>query len=58
VPESEGTRSPDEVEADAMQNVTVENIYFERIPLELVTGIVTEDGVLSPDEIRRRVASL
>jgi len=46
------------VEADPMTNVTVENIYFERVPLAPLTGVITEDGVLSPDDIATRVASL
>jgi translation initiation factor 2B subunit (eIF-2B alpha/beta/delta family) len=58
VPEAEAPRAPEEVESDPMQNVTVENIYFERIPLSLVTGIITEEGVLSYDEVAKRVASL
>jgi len=58
VPEVESPRSPSEVEADPMTNVTVENIYFERVPLAPLTGVITEDGVLSPDDIATRVASL
>ena len=58
VPEVEAQHSPEEVESDPMTNVTVENIYFERIPLDKLTGVITEEGVLPPDEIARRVASL
>lgn len=58
VPEVEAQHSPEEVESDPMANVTVENIYFERIPLEKLTGVITEEGVLLPEEIARRVASL
>ncbi len=58
VPEVESPHSPEEVESDPMTNVTVENIYFERIPLDKVTGVITEEGVLTPEEIARRVASL
>ena len=58
VPDEEPPHAPEEVESDDMDNVTVENIYFERVPLELVTGVVTEEGVLPPDEVARRVASL
>ncbi len=31
--------------------VAVRNIYFEGTPLNLVSGIVTEDGVLHPSQI-------
>jgi translation initiation factor 2B subunit (eIF-2B alpha/beta/delta family) len=58
VPQVDAPRSPDEVESSSMANVTVENYYFERIPLAPLTGVVTEDGVLSPEEVARRVASL
>lgn len=58
VPEVEAQHSPEEVESDPMTNVTVENIYFERIPLDKLTGVITEEGVLLPEEIARRVASL
>ena len=58
VPDVDAPRSPDEVESSPMANVTVENYYFERIPLEPLTGVVTEDGVLSPEDMARRVAAL
>ncbi len=58
VPPVDAPRSPDEVESDPIPNVTVENYYFERIPLAGLTGVVTEEGVLSPDDLARRVASL
>lgn len=58
VPEVDAPRSPDEVESSPMPNVTVENYYFERIPLAHLSGVITEDGVLSPEDIARRVASL
>lgn len=31
--------------------VSVKNPYFDITPLELITGIVTENGVLKPDEV-------
>jgi translation initiation factor eIF-2B subunit delta len=58
VPETENNRAPEEVESSSMEGVTVENIYFERVPLELINGAVTEDGVLSPEEIATRVRAL
>jgi translation initiation factor 2B subunit (eIF-2B alpha/beta/delta family) len=58
VPQVDAPRSPDEVESSSMTNVTVENYYFERVPLSPLTGIVTEDGILSPDEVADRVAAL
>lgn len=46
----------DELLADPPPGVTVENRYFERIPLSLVNGIVTEEGVLGPTEVSSRIA--
>jgi hypothetical protein len=37
--------------------VTVENRYFERIPLSLVEGIVTEEGILDAEEVSARIMS-
>lgn len=36
---------------DAPAGMTVWNRYFEVIPLELVNGVVTEEGVLVPEEL-------
>jgi translation initiation factor 2B subunit (eIF-2B alpha/beta/delta family) len=58
VPQVDAPRSPEEVESSSMANVTVENYYFERVPLDPLTGVVTEDGVLSPDDVAKRVAAL
>lgn len=38
--------------------VTVWNAYFECTPLELFTGIIGEDGLLTPDELLRELNHL
>lgn len=48
---------PSEVLSSPPPGVTVENRYFERIPLSLVEGIVTEEGILSTDEIATKIAA-
>jgi translation initiation factor 2B subunit (eIF-2B alpha/beta/delta family) len=48
---------PEEVLKRAQPGVTVENRYFERVPLSLVEGIVTEHEVLSPEDIPAKIAS-
>jgi translation initiation factor 2B subunit (eIF-2B alpha/beta/delta family) len=48
------SRSADELWADAPRGVSVANCYFEPTPLDVFTGIVTEDGVLSVVETARR----
>lgn len=50
-------RPPDEVWRGA-RGVRVWNRYFERLPFELVGQIVSDAGVLSPDELRTRRAAL
>jgi translation initiation factor 2B subunit (eIF-2B alpha/beta/delta family) len=47
-------KDPDELWDNPPTGVKPENSYFEPTPLEYFTGIVTEDGVLSIDEARRR----
>ncbi len=54
LPEEEPPKPAEEVAAP-MQGVTVENVYYERVPLSLVRGIVTESGVLTGAEVARRV---
>jgi translation initiation factor 2B subunit (eIF-2B alpha/beta/delta family) len=38
--------------------VTVVNRYFEAVPLAFFTGLVTAAGILTPDQVRRRVSAL
>lgn len=40
-------------ELDPPPGVPALSFYFERIPLDLVTEVVTEDGAAAPEEIRR-----
>ncbi len=53
----EKPRDPDEVWAAPPEEVTVENYYFDEISAELFTGVITEEGVLTPDEIGSRILS-
>jgi translation initiation factor 2B subunit (eIF-2B alpha/beta/delta family) len=40
-----GRRDPDELWTGAPEHVRVRNFYFEETPLDLLTAIVTEDGI-------------
>ncbi|MBM3238661.1 NUDIX domain-containing protein [Candidatus Poribacteria bacterium] len=40
-----------EVISENIPNVSVRNIYFEITPAELISGIITEEGVLKPADI-------
>lgn len=54
----EPLRDPDEILPGAPPGIEVVNRYFESTPLDLFTGLVTEDGVLKPDAVRTRLAGL
>jgi ribose 1,5-bisphosphate isomerase len=47
-------RSGDEIWPDAPAGIRVVNRYFEPTPLDYFTGIVTEEGILSPEAARKR----
>lgn len=42
---------PTEILSHPMPGVTPRNMYFERVPAHLITGIITEQGRLTSDEI-------
>ena len=44
-------QSPAEILPDPIPGVTVINRYFEYTPLNLFTGLVTDQGILRPDEV-------
>ena len=48
---------PNEILASPPPGVTVENRYFERVPLSLVEGIITEEGILDAEEVSSRILS-
>jgi translation initiation factor 2B subunit (eIF-2B alpha/beta/delta family) len=48
---------PAEVLEPGSTGVTVENRYFERTPLSLVEGIITEQGVMSPEDVPGEIAT-
>jgi translation initiation factor eIF-2B subunit delta len=48
-------RDPLEITRESIPHVSVENRYFDFTPLELITGVVTQEGVLSETEVRRQL---
>jgi len=54
-PKKEQLREPSEVWRDPPSDTSVQNYYFDTVPLELFTGIVSEEGVLTPSEIGGRI---
>jgi translation initiation factor 2B subunit (eIF-2B alpha/beta/delta family) len=43
----------DEVWPNAPDGITVRNPYFERTPLDLVAGVITDAGMLGADDVAR-----
>ena len=48
---------PEEITPKTVPNPVIENPYFDLTPLNLVSGIVTEDGVLTAFEVHERIAT-
>jgi methylthioribose-1-phosphate isomerase len=40
-------QDPYEIFKDPLPGVTIKNLYFDITPLELVTGFITEEGVVA-----------
>jgi translation initiation factor eIF-2B subunit delta len=55
-PPPEGPKNPAEILDRELPHVTAINYYFDLTPLSCVSGIVTEDGILAPDELKRMLA--
>ena len=53
-PPPETPRDPHQLLDRDLPHVTVVNYHFDVTPLDYVSGIVTEDGVLAPAEFRKR----
>lgn len=51
-------QDPQEVWPEHPQGVEVLNLYFDVTPLKYLSGVVTEQGVLTPEELRNRVGQL
>jgi len=56
-PKKERPRATKEVWDNPAPETSVENYYFDEVPLELFTGIITEDGILTPNEIGGKIRS-
>jgi len=49
---------PKEITRESVTNVVVENRYFDFTPLALITGVVTQEGMISGDEVRRQLEGM
>jgi translation initiation factor eIF-2B subunit delta len=48
-------KDPEEVTQEAIPHSRVENRYFDCTPLDLITGVVTQDGVITGKEVQKRL---
>jgi len=55
-PPPEGPKNPAEILDRELPHVTAINYYFDLTPLSCVSGVVTEGGILAPDELKRMLA--
>jgi translation initiation factor 2B subunit (eIF-2B alpha/beta/delta family) len=58
VPRRIREEDPVELWPDAPSGVSVLNVYFEETPLEAVSGVVTEKGILAPGEAAKRASAV
>lgn len=56
-PKKEQPRDSKEVWDNPPPEVSIENYYFDEVGLDLFTGIITEDGILTPDDIGGKIRS-
>ncbi|MFQ5707784.1 MAG: translation initiation factor eIF-2B [bacterium] len=56
-PKKEQPRDPKEVWENPPPEVSIENYYFDEVALDFFTGIITEDGILTPEEIGGKIRS-
>ena len=56
-PKKEHPRDPNEVWDSPPAETSVQNYYFDTVPLDLFTGIISEEGILTPSEIGGRIRS-
>ena len=52
-PPPEAPKNPTEILDRELPHVTAINYYFDLTPLSCVTGIVTENGIVAPEELKR-----
>jgi len=54
----ESGHDPSEISTLSLPNLKIENRYFERVPLSLVAGILTEHGLMKPSDLVETIRAL
>jgi translation initiation factor 2B subunit (eIF-2B alpha/beta/delta family) len=55
---SEKQKDPTEISKKVFTNVNIINYYFDLTPLDYLTGIITEEGIISPNQIKKYIERL
>ncbi len=55
-PPPEEPKDPAEILDRQLPHVSAVNYYFDLTPLSLISGVVTESGIVAPEELRRMLA--
>ncbi len=59
IPPLHQDRKPDEeILPEPIPNVRAENFYFEVTPLSYFTGVITENGIMTPDKVIHKLQSI
>ena len=51
-------KDPKEITQEAIPHSKVENRYFDITPLALITAVVTQEGVIAGDEVKKRLENI
>ncbi len=51
-------KNPEEIIRDKLPNITPVNYYFDLTPLEYLTGVITEKGIIKPPDIKSKLSHL
>lgn len=58
LPFSQNEMPPGEIWAKPPENIRIRNLYFEEIPLDFFTGIITERGILDVDDTKKLIQAI
>jgi len=51
-------KDPNEILSKTINNVTPINLYFDLTPLEYITGIITELGFMTPNDLKKHMKNM
>ena len=51
-------KDPTEITCETIPHGKVENVYFDLTPLDLITGVVTQEGAIAGGEVRKQLEGM